>query len=268
MLFVWHIALLSVVLLYITASLFAVEPTFLFPPENFTETVNETDSVTFVCVVVGIPAPNISFYQNGTLLDQSTDQRITLTDNSEPQEFQTTNGIVFLVSHNLTLDNTMDDNSGIYTCVASNAAANSTQDFELIVQGEKVLQMLVHELLCQFFVSSCCMPSSSTVAPMITDPPDDLTVVEPQDATFSCLATGRPRPDIVWTRLSDMTQLQNQSDVMIEEQEIGDRERRSMLIILGSQPSDAGSYACVARNEPGSVMQQATLTVHGELHSF
>ena len=63
-----------------------------------------------------------------------------------------------------------------------------------------------------------------------------------------------------------MTQLQNQSvDVMIEEQEIGERERRSMLTILDSQPFDAGGYACVARNEPGSVMLQATLTVHGEL---
>ena len=66
-----------------------------------------------------------------------------------------------------------------------------------------------------------------------------------------------------------MVQLQNQSvDVMIEEQEINDRERRSMLTILGTQPSDAGGYACVAMNEPGSVMQQATLTVHGELHSL
>ena len=106
----------------------------------------------------------------------------------------------------------------------------------------------------------------STVAPQILDPPDDLTVVEPQDATFSCLATGRPRPGIVWTRLSDMVQLQPQSGVYrIEEQEIGDRERRSMLTILDSQPSDAGGYACVAINEPGSVMVQATLTVHGEL---
>ena len=110
------------------------------------------------------------------------------------------------------------------------------------------------------------MFSFSTVAPQIPDPPDNLTVVEPQDATFSCLATGRPRPDIVWTRLSDMTQLQNQSGGhRIEEQEIGDRERRSNLTIFGSQPSDAGGYACVAVNEPGSVMLQANLTVHGEL---
>ena len=66
-----------------------------------------------------------------------------------------------------------------------------------------------------------------------------------------------------------MTQLQNQSGVYrIEEQEIGDRERKSNLTILGTQPSDTGGYACVAVNEAGNVMLQATLTVHGEQHSF
>ena len=113
------------------------------------------------------------------------------------------------------------------------------------------------------------LPSLSTVAPQIFDPPDNLTVVEPQDATFSCLATGRPRPNIVWTRLSDMVQLQNQSGLYrIEEQEIGDRERRSNLTIVGTQPSDAGAYTCMAVNEPGNAIQQATLTVHGELKKF
>ena len=105
----------------------------------------------------------------------------------------------------------------------------------------------------------------STVAPHILAPPDDLTVVEPQDATFSCLATGRPRPVIVWTRLSDMVQLQSSSvDLTIEEQEIGDRERRSNLTVLSTHPSDAGGYACVAVNEPGADREQTTLTVHGE----
>ena len=55
---------------------------------------------------------------------------------------------------------------------------------------------------------------------------------------------------------------------MIVEWEIGDRDKRSNLTILGSQPSDAGGYACVAVNEPGNVMLQATLTVYGELHTF
>ena len=122
----------------IIVSLLAVEPTYLFPPENFIETVNETDSVKFVCVVVGIPAPSICFYHSGILLDQSTDQRITLTDNSEPQDFQTATGTLFLVSRNLTLDNIRDNNSDTYTCVAVNAAANVTQYFDLVVQGEKI----------------------------------------------------------------------------------------------------------------------------------
>ena len=128
-------------------SLFAVEPTYIFPPENFNYTVNETDSVTFVCVVVGIPAPRISFYQNGGIIDRSTDMRITLTGNSEPQDFLTSGGTVFLVSRNLTLDNTMDTDSGTYTCAASNVAANVTRDFELIVQGELVFIYVLLQML-------------------------------------------------------------------------------------------------------------------------
>ena len=63
----------------------------------------------------------------------------------------------------------------------------------------------------------------------------------------------------------DLTQLQLSSvDLTIEEWEIGDRERRSNLTVLDTQPSDAGGYACVAMNEPGTDREQATLTVHGE----
>ena len=113
-----------------------MEPSYFLPPVNFTETVNEAAPVTFICVVVGIPAPNISFYRSGVLLDRSTDPRITLTDNSVPLDFLTSNGTVFLVSRNLTLDSVMDADSGFYTCVASNAAANGTQNFELLVQGD------------------------------------------------------------------------------------------------------------------------------------
>ena len=104
-----------------------------------------------------------------------------------------------------------------------------------------------------------------TVSPQILDPPNNHTVVEPQDTTFSCLATGRPRPVILWVRHSDITQLLPPSvDFSIDEEEIGDRERRSNLTIIGTQPSDSGAYRCVAVNEPGINVEQATLTVHGK----
>ena len=63
-----------------------------------------------------------------------------------------------------------------------------------------------------------------------------------------------------------MTQLQSpSSDFTIEDMEIGDRERRSNLTIIGTQPSNAGDYFCMALNEPGIDMDQATLTVHGKI---
>ena len=66
-----------------------------------------------------------------------------------------------------------------------------------------------------------------------------------------------------------MTQLQNQSGGhRIEEQEIGNRKRRSNLTILSTQPSNAGGYTCVALNEPGTDTEQATLTVHGKKHKL
>ena len=104
----------------------------------------------------------------------------------------------------------------------------------------------------------------STVPAQILDAPANLTVIEPQNATFSCLATGRPRPDITWFRLSAPTPLQPPSaDFIIGEELIGAREKRSNLTIIGTQPSDAGTYSCMAVNGPGINVEQATLTVHG-----
>ena len=63
-----------------------------------------------------------------------------------------------------------------------------------------------------------------------------------------------------------MTQLQSpSSDFTIEDMEIGNRERRSNLTIIGTQPFDADDYRCEAMNDPGRDMDQATLTVHGEM---
>ena len=148
-----------VYVIYLTVSLLAVEPIYVFPPENFAYTVNETDPVTFVCMVIGIPAPSIRFYQNGEIVDESTDVHFTLTDNSEPQDFLTSGGTVFIVSRNLTLDNTNDTDSGTYTCAASNVAANVTRDFELIVQGE--LLFINHPSVKSVAICRALSPHSS-----------------------------------------------------------------------------------------------------------
>ena len=112
-------------------------PNITFPPDGQLYTVNETYPVTFTCSATGIPPPNITWMRNGVVLDESVNSRISLSNPSDAEMVQTAHGNIFSVSCSLTISNTMDSDSGTYTCVASNAAANVTHDFELVVQGQK-----------------------------------------------------------------------------------------------------------------------------------
>ena len=56
-----------------------------------------------------------------------------------PELFSTGRGNIYFVRRNLTLYNTMDVDSGTYTCVAFNGNAvdpTDMQNFELFVRGE------------------------------------------------------------------------------------------------------------------------------------
>ena len=76
--------------------------------------------------------------RNGVVLDESVDSRISLSNLSDPETISTAGGNISSVSRSLILSNTRDNDSDTYTCVASNAAANVTQDFDLVVQGEEI----------------------------------------------------------------------------------------------------------------------------------
>ena len=107
-----------------------------------------------------------------------------------------------------------------------------------------------------------------SVAPTITTlSPLQLTVTEHNSATFMCNATARPRPTITWytddgsgsrTLLVDGT-----NNVMIMEQENGDRELISTLAISPTAPSDATDYVCVAENVVNTDEMTSNLTVYG-----
>ena len=106
-----------------------------FPPDGLVYTVNETDPVTFTCSATGIPPPEITWMRNGVILNESVDSRISLSD---PETVPTGGGNIISVSHTLNISTTRDNDSGPYTCVASNGNAvtpNVTQDFRLFVNG-------------------------------------------------------------------------------------------------------------------------------------
>ena len=234
-----------------------VIPNITFPLDGQLYTINEFNPVVFECTATGIPAPTITWYRGGVLLNGS---RITLSDHSEPVAFSTQYGDIFLITRALIFDNTMDSDTGTYTCLADNSVEPSaTQEFELAVKGNAFISLL-HE-----YFNCCCL--SCIVAPTILTPPVNLIVVQPQNPVFFCLATATPRPDITWFREEEDGSLVPVVEVdvaVVEEQEIGIRERNSTLTILGSLPSDTGTYVCRAENVVGRVEASATLLVHGK----
>ena len=126
-----------------------VIPNITFPlADNFTYTVNENMAVTFTCQATGNPPPEITWMRNRAPLDQSNPQ-VTLRE-PKTELYSTGGGVNFIVSQTLTLDNTMDADSGIYTCVASNEVTSVTQNFELFVQGESEL------LVCVYVLDGAC----------------------------------------------------------------------------------------------------------------
>ena len=110
---------------------------------------------------------------------------------------------------------------------------------------------------------------SFTAVPTIVNAPETLTVVQPDDATFSCQAKDTPfRPAITWWRLAsndnDLVEIMmGDPGYSIEETAIGDHDLRSNLTILGTMPGDTGVYLCQAHNFINGATESAFLIVQG-----
>ena len=86
------------------------------------------------------------------------------------------------------------------------------------------------------------------VAANFTSPPDDVTVTVPGAVSFTCTASGIPRPNITWFSPSSETLMSDINGITMMEMEEGDRDIVSTLSIATTAPSVAGQYRCVADN--------------------
>ena len=127
----------------------------LEPVQDTTVTVDQFTAAQFFCLAAGIPQPMISLVRvmkdgSTVKLTSETDERVAfgipLVDENYSLEDGITSvdvvGDIFLINRTLTLNGTVDDDSGTYRCVARNAAGNDTQNFELVVQGKYHLLLL------------------------------------------------------------------------------------------------------------------------------
>ena len=104
-------------------------------------------------------------------------------------------------------------------------------------------------------------------APYFTSVPSNVEILVNRTASFTCLSRGNPLPTITWYK--DRVAL-DEFHSNIEIRRNGDG---SLLVIKAAQPSDAGSYRCVAVNNVTDVGRQyvmsqdasASLSVVGEI---
>ncbi|KFV74991.1 Hemicentin-2, partial [Struthio camelus australis] len=161
-------------------------------------------SVSLVCDVQSHPDADIVWYKDGRVLQLG-------------EEVFVTPG-----SHILQIPRAQLSSTGIYMCVALNAAG----------RDEKLFILTVH------------------VAPRITSAgvPSEHSVLEGSEVTLECQAEGQPAPEITWLKDGQPLGLQPPS-------------RGRSLLLEGLQAADAGAYTCLAQNSAGEDTRLHTLSV-------
>ncbi|KAM4896067.1 hemicentin-1 [Sylvia borin] len=159
-------------------------------------TVTESSQAVLSCVAEGIPTPAINWRKDNMLLRDTVGK------------YQTVPG------GDLILDNVVPEDSGSYTCIATNTAGEDTHTVTLTVH----------------------------VLPAFTELPGDVALTKGEQLRLTCKATGIPVPRITWTFNNNIIPAQ-----------YDDVNGHSELLIERVSKEDSGTYVCSAENTVGSI---------------
>ncbi|XP_075792870.1 hemicentin-1 isoform X2 [Pelodiscus sinensis] len=170
------------------------------PPKIRTSEVQhaviENSQAVLSCVADGIPTPTIHWKKDN----------LPLTD--------TIGKYRAMEYGNLILENAVPEDSGSYTCVATNAAGEDTHTVSLMVH----------------------------VLPAFTELPGDIALNKGEQLRLTCKATGTPLPQIIWTFNNNIVPAK-----------LDNANGHSELVIERVSKDDSGTYVCTAENTVGSV---------------
>ncbi|XP_026969682.1 peroxidasin homolog isoform X4 [Sagmatias obliquidens] len=182
-------------------------PAFVIQPQNTEVLVGE--SVTLECSATGHPPPRIT-WTRGDRTPVPADPRVSITP-----------------SGGLYIQNVEREDSGEYTCFASNTVDSIHATAFIIVQA----------------------------LPQFTVTPQDRAVIEGQTVEFHCEAKGYPQPVIAWTKGGSQLSVDRRHLVLSS----------GTLRISDVALHDQGQYECQAVNIIGSQSVTAHLTVQARV---
>uniref|UniRef100_A0A2K6GVR3 Myopalladin n=1 Tax=Propithecus coquereli TaxID=379532 RepID=A0A2K6GVR3_PROCO len=196
------------------SSLYYEEP--LGQPPRFTQKlrsreVPEGTRVQLDCIVVGIPPPQVRWYCEGKELENSPDIHIIQAGNL----------------HSLTIAEAFEEDTGRYSCFASNIYGTDSTSAEIYIEIQKPAQVSsppttsaaippavpqAQPLVAQPSVSTIQQCQSPTnylqgldgkpiiAAPVFTKMLQNLSASEGQLVVFECRVKGAPSPKVEWYR--------------------------------------------------------------------
>uniref|UniRef100_A0A8C8Z9Z1 Myopalladin n=1 Tax=Prolemur simus TaxID=1328070 RepID=A0A8C8Z9Z1_PROSS len=252
------------------SSLYYEEP--LGQPPRFTQKlrsreVPEGTRVQLDCIVVGIPPPQVRWYCEGKELENSPDIHIVQAGNL----------------HSLTIAEAFEEDTGRYSCFASNIYGTDSTSAEIYIEGKKPTEMSsppttsaaippavpqAQPLVAQPRVSTIQQCQSPTnylqgldgkpiiAAPVFTKMLQNLSASEGQLVVFECRVKGAPSPKVEWYR--EGTLIEDSPDFRILQ-----KKEICTLVIAEVFAEDSGCFTCTASNKYGTVSSIARLDVRG-----
>ncbi|XP_036351171.2 hemicentin-1 [Ochotona princeps] len=160
-------------------------------------------------VTAGSPPPTITWLKDGQLIDESDGFRILLD------------------GRKLAITQAQVSDTGLYRCVATNAAGDHGKAFEVTVHVPPTIK-------------------SSGVP--------ERTVLKHRAVTLQCVANGVPQPSLTW--------LKDDQPVSTAQGSLQIQSSGRVLHIAQTLLEDAGRYTCVATNAAGDTQQHFQLRVH------
>uniref|UniRef100_A0A671RB52 Myopalladin n=1 Tax=Sinocyclocheilus anshuiensis TaxID=1608454 RepID=A0A671RB52_9TELE len=196
--------------------------------------VPEGSKVQMDCIVRGLPAPEVRWFCEGKELENSPD--IQIIANGE--------------RHSLIIAEAFEEDTGRYSCFASNFYGTDSTSAEIYIEGASSSDSDVEQ---HFYIYIYEPPKLTSWTPR-----------ESQLVVLECRVKGIPSPKVDWYR--EGTLIEDSPDFRILQKKprsMAESEEICTLVIAEVFPEDSGTFTCTASNKYGTISSTAALRVKG-----